>query len=108
MFSLTKKGQGWTLDFFASAIVISFLLLVAILSWNFLVIRWNNIQQYNELQTAAVFASESLVASGGVPTSWENVAQGNEQSIISLGLVDERNALNNRKLDRMRNLSQTN
>jgi hypothetical protein len=95
----------WTLDSLSTTITLMFLLLVVIFTWNFIVIRWNNAEHYSELYATAVFLGERIVNSPGVPESWENLPNGNESGIVSLGLVDERNVLNNAKLARLSNLS---
>ena len=101
----TSKGQSWTMDYISSASVVSFILILALLSWNFMAVRWSNIDNYNKLYATAIFASENLVNSRGYPPGWENAK---ESDIISIGLADESNVLNDRKLERMDNISRSN
>lgn len=95
----SKKGQIWSTDFTAGVLVLAFILLFFILIWNGLAVRWNNANEYRQMQTDAVFASEALMTTSGEPNSWEMMENINESSAI--GLVNGRNELSNEKITKL-------
>ena len=97
------KAQIITLDFLIFSMILMVILFMFISKWNFLGIRWNNINDYNMQYNIALFASEMLVTSPDNPASWENLQNITEN--ISFGLVNERNVVNEQKLNRLINLS---
>ena len=55
--------------------------------------------------SAAQFASESLFTTAGEPTGWEKITTLNETNVISFGLVQTRNDLDNNKLAKLAQLN---
>ncbi len=100
---LTKKAQVFTIDFVLASFILMIILFAFLYIWNFLGVRWNNINEYNKQYTIGLFAADALVTSAGNPPSWENLATINQNT--SFGLVNERNIINQQKLDRLRNIS---
>lgn len=96
------------MDFLSASIILVFILLVFILVWNGLVIRWNNGQEYRQMYTNAMFAAEVLLTTPGKPESWENLEAINGSTIHSLGLVNGRNEINNKKIETFVELNATN
>lgn len=76
-----------------------FILLLYMMMWNNIAIRWNLASKQTVMETSAFFASESLLATPGEPESWEMLGGTNNASAI--GLVNGRNELNRMKLDRL-------
>jgi len=100
---LTKKAQVFTIDFVLASFILMIIILTFLYLWNFLGVRWNNINEYNKQYAIGLFATESLVTNAGNPPSWENLETINQNT--SFGLVNERNIINQQKLDRLRNVS---
>ncbi len=89
----SSKGQLWSLDFTAGVVILMFIFLVFSLLWTSLAIRWNSANGYRQMQTDALFASDSLMTTSGVPASWEmlpSIAGGN---ISAIGLVGDRDVI---------------
>ncbi len=95
----TAKAQIWTFDFLFASGVLVFLLLIFIISWNDLSIRWNSSEKYRELKIAALYAANSLLTTLGDPPSWEYLNLTTEiDKLHAIGLVNSRNMLDNEKL----------
>lgn len=77
-----------------------FILLIFLISWNDLSMKWNSSERYRELKTSALYAADSLLTTQGDPKSWEilNLTNSIDQ-IKSIGVVNKRGELNNAKLD---------
>lgn len=99
----SKRGQIWTTDFTAGVAVLVFILLFFTLLWNTLAIRWNAANEYRQMETDALLASDSLMTTSGEPKSWETLPQiGN---ISALGLVNGRDELNTAKIEKLVSLN---
>lgn len=86
----------WTMDLTSAVTLLSFMFLIFIISWNMMVLRWEGAESYRKMQTAALFASEALVATPGEPQSWENLQDiGN---ISALGFANGHNELSDAKI----------
>ena len=96
----SKKGQTWSVDFTLAVVIVSFILLLSILLWNNLALRWNAADDYRQMQTNAMFAAEALMTTPGEPKSWEMLPQ-IDGSITAIGLVDGRNELNSLKIEKL-------
>lgn len=83
----------------------SFLMLLFILEWNYLSLRWNTTSEYREMFSAAIFASEALFTTPGDPAGWERLGTINESEVQTFGLVGKRNVLDNNKLARLSELN---
>lgn len=83
----------------------SFLILLFILEWNYLSLRWNTSSEYRQMFGGALYASEALFATQGNPTGWERIALITESNLDSLGLVNTRNKLDNQKLAKLSQLN---
>lgn len=96
----SKRGQIWTTDLTSGAVILATVLLLFILSWNDLAVRWNSSNQYRQMLTDAIMASEALMTSPGEPGSWEMLPDISNASAI--GLVNGRNELSDMKLARLK------
>jgi hypothetical protein len=76
----------------------SLLILLFVLEWNYLSLRWNTSSDYREMLGGAIYASEALFATPGNPEGWERLSTVDEESVVSFGLVRSRNELDNQKL----------
>jgi len=92
------RGQMWVFDFSVGFLVICFVLVMYILAWNELVLRWSINNEHNIMKTSAYFAAESLLTTPGEPESWETMGY-IDGNISAIGLVNGRNELNTLKLD---------
>lgn len=95
----SRKGQIWSIDFSAGILLLAFILLIFILVWNNLAIRWNSASAYRQMETGAIFASEALISTGGEPVGWEML--GNISEAGALGLASGRNELSTPKIERL-------
>jgi hypothetical protein len=95
----SKKGQIWSTDFITGAVMLTIILLLFMLSWNNLAVRWNTSNDYRQMQTDAIFASEALMTTPGYPYSWEMMD--NISTINTIGLVNGRNELNTLKVHKL-------
>ena len=97
----TKKGQIWSLDLISGITLMSIMVLLFVLEWNYLALRWNTSSSYREILGKAIFASDGLFTTPGDPPGWERIANVTENNVNAIGLADSRNALDNEKLDKM-------
>ncbi|MFH1521025.1 MAG: hypothetical protein ABID61_05250 [Candidatus Micrarchaeota archaeon] len=95
----TRRGQIWTADFTTGLVALLFILLLYMMMWNTIAIRWNLASKQTSMESSAFFASESLLATPGEPESWEMLE--NISDVSAFGLVNGRNELNIMKLDRL-------
>jgi len=102
------KGQIWSLDLLAGLVMISLLIMLFILEWNYIAIRWDSSESYRELLGAGLFSADALFTTPGEPPGWERMANITTANISALGLVNGRNELVNAKLDALYSLNQTN
>ncbi len=102
------KGQVWSLDFFAVSVTMALLLMLFILTWNFLAIRWSNIQLYDELWSVSLTATDALVTTPGQPANWEDIQTLNDSNVVTFGLANSRNVIDNNKISRFANFTQSN
>jgi hypothetical protein len=97
----SRKGQVWTIDFTSGAVMLTVVLLLFLLTWNSLALRWNSSNDYRQMQTDALLAAEALVATGGDPPGWEMLPAIDEDSLHAMGLADSRNVLSIAKVERL-------
>jgi len=95
-----RKGQTWTMDFMMGLVALTFILALYMLMWNSMVQRWNSTSRYIGMETSALMASESLLATPGEPESWE-MLQHIDGNVSAIGLVNGRNELNRMKLEKL-------
>ena len=88
------------MDFMTGLLALSFILMIYLLVWNSIVLRWDEASAQNSMASSAFLASESLLATPGEPTSWEMLPNmtGN---VTAIGLVNSRNELNPLKLSQL-------
>ena len=96
----TKKGQIWSLDFTASVVLLTFILLFSLLMWNSLAVRWKTSEGYRQMQTDALFASDALMTTSGRPYSWEMRSQ-IDNNVSMIGLARTRNELSRMKIEKL-------
>lgn len=101
-------GQIWSMDFFSVSTIIVLLLVLFIFSWNFMALRWNNIQSYDEMWITGVAAADALTVSAGQPYGWEDLEILNDSTIEAFGLANSRNILDENKLSSFSNVSASN
>ena len=90
----------WTIDFVTGVIVLSFILMLYLLMWNTIALRWNLISKHTSMETSAFFAAESLLTTPGEPESWE-MRSHIDGNVSAIGLVNGRNELSRAKLDKL-------
>ena len=100
-----RKGQIWSLDFISGITLMSLLIMLFILEWNYLSLRWNTSATYREMLTGALYASEALFTTSGDPAGWEKLPAPDDSNIVSFGLVNGRNELSNLKIARLMDLN---
>lgn len=83
----------------------SLLIMLFILEWNYLSLRWNTSATYREMLGGAIYASEALFTTPGDPVGWEKASTLDNDNIVSFGLVDTRNSLNNLKIMKLMDLN---
>lgn len=81
--------------------IMSILVLVFVLEWNTLALRWNGSATYSELLGKALFASDALFTTPGDPPGWERTANLSANNTHSIGLADTRNSLDEEKLEKL-------
>ncbi len=90
----------WSIDFIIGVMVLSFILMLYLIMWNSITIRWNTISKQTSMDSNAFFASESLLATPGEPESWEMLPH-IDGNVSAIGLVNGRNELSRMKLDKL-------
>ena len=89
-------------------VMVSLLIMLFIIEWNYIALRWDTSESYRELLGAGLFSADSLFTTPGDPPGWERMANITSDNISSLGLVNGRNEIVNAKLDALYILNQTN
>ena len=87
-----KKGQIWSLDFVTSVTVFLMVLIPLLFIWNYVNIQ--NEQQifFDDVETSALFISDSLIRTKGNPEGW------NTANVVQIGLAAKENTLNTTKV----------
>lgn len=93
-----SKGQIWSVDFVAATLTFIFMLLIFAIAWKSLDMRWSHSTEYRQMQTDALFAAESLVATPGEPIGWE---AGDINAARAIGLASSRSVIDPKKLSRL-------
>jgi hypothetical protein len=93
------KGQIWSVDLIAGLVAFLFIMLVFILVWNSIAIRWKQINDYRQMQADALIASETLMTTSGEPKGWEMMGQ--IDNAWAIGIVDARGQINPMKVERL-------
>ncbi len=102
---MNRKGQIWSIDVTSAMVMVAVILLFSMFIWNDLAIRWNSTSDYRRMQTDALFATESLMTTPGIPEGWGMLPEGN-WNVSAIGLVDSRNELNNLKIRKLEGMDQ--
>ena len=102
-----QKGQIWSMDLISASVLLIFIILLIMLAWNTLIIRWNIANEYRQMNSVALIASEVLLSGPGNPPSWEVFSGLNESNLKSMGIVYGRNVLNPQKLGKLISLNNT-
>ncbi len=102
------KGQVWSLDFFAVSVTLTLILMLFIVTWNFMAVRWSNIQSYNELWSASLSATDALVITPGQPANWDDIQTLNDSNVVTFGLANSRNVIDNNKISKFVSFTQSN
>lgn len=103
-----SKGQVLSIDLLIATAIFLFILNTSVLIWNSELSRKNDMEARKWMEESARTTSNQLVTSQGDPSDWQNLQELNESSLHSLGLVDSRNMLNQKKVDKLSLLSNTN
>ncbi|MBI5223286.1 hypothetical protein HY990_02595 [Candidatus Micrarchaeota archaeon] len=98
--SARLKGQIWAVDFLSGFLAMCFILLIYLLLWNSIPLRWALVSAHDSMESSAYFASESLLATSGEPESWEMLPN-IDGNVSAIGLVNGRNELSRIKLDKL-------
>ena len=96
----SMRGQIWATDFTAGIAVLTFILMLFMLMWNGMAMRWNAGSRHMAMEESAFMASEALMATSGEPKSWEMLPH-IDGNVSALGLVNGRNELNGMKLAKL-------
>jgi hypothetical protein len=88
------------MDFTNGLLALSFILVLYIVMWNTIALRWNAASAQTGMESSAFLASESLLATRGVPESWEMLPH-IDANVSAIGLVNGRNELSRMKLDKL-------
>jgi len=95
-----SKGQILTFDFTVGVFVLAFIMLLYILLWNNIALRWNLVNEHTRMETSAFFAAESILATPGEPESWEMLSH-IDGNVSAIGLANGRNELNRMKIEKL-------
>jgi hypothetical protein len=96
---MMMKAQMWSLDLAASLIIFFSAVIALVFAWNYMSAAIVQNQETDELQLKALTVSDSLIRTPGIPQDW------NESNVISIGLADDDNLLNETKVQRFVNMS---
>jgi hypothetical protein len=77
-----------------------FILMLYVMMWDNITLRWNLAGQHTMMESSAFFASESLLATPGEPEGWEMLPH-IDGNVSAIGLVNGRNELNRMKLEKL-------
>ena len=100
----TRRGQGWSIDLLIFMMFVSILVLTFITVWNNIAIRWNADRMFDENWEYAITAADILLTNSGDPLEWQK-ANVTDQTIISIGLIGGRNEIDNEKLEKLRQIT---
>lgn len=90
----------WAMDFMAGLIALTFMIMIYMLVWNSIVLRWDEASARTSMESSAFLASESLLATPGEPYSWETLPH-IDGNVSAIGLVNGRNELDPMKLAKL-------
>jgi hypothetical protein len=79
---------------------LTFMLALYILMWDSIAQRWNAAGRHTDMESAAYFAAESLMATHGEPEGWEMLGH-IDGNVSAIGLANGRNELNRMKLEKL-------
>jgi hypothetical protein len=88
------------MDFIMGLVALMFILMLYVMMWDNITLRWNLAGQHTRMESSAFFASESLLATPGEPESWEMLPH-IDGNVSAIGLVNGRNELNRMKLEKL-------
>ncbi|MDD5171973.1 MAG: hypothetical protein PHF60_02960 [Candidatus ainarchaeum sp.] len=88
------------MDFTLGLTALVFIMMLYVLMWDTIAMRWNSAGQHTQMEASAFFASESLLATPGEPESWEMLPH-IDTNVSAIGLVNGRNELNRMKLEKL-------
>jgi hypothetical protein len=101
----SRRGQIWSFDLVSGITLMSILMLIFVLEWNSLALRWNVSAAYREMLGRAMFASDALFTTPGDPVGWERTANLTADAPHALGLAYTRNSLDGLKLARLMDMN---
>ncbi len=94
------RGQMWSIDFIIGIMVLSFILMLYLIMWNTITIRWSTISKATSMDSSAFFAAESVMVTPGEPESWEMLPH-IDGNVSAIGLANGRNELSRMKLEKL-------
>lgn len=100
MRSNCMRGQAWSMDLVIGLAALAFIIMIFMLTWDNLSMRWGSAAEHTRMEASAFFAAESLVATPGEPESWEMLPQIDEK-VSAIGLANGRNELNRMKIEKL-------
>lgn len=86
------KGQIWSADFVASAVIFFTVLFLVIFVWNYSNVQSAESLELKQIQTTAIETSDSMIRTGGLPDNWDS------SNVRVIGLADDENILNKAKV----------
>jgi len=96
----SMRGQAWSMDLIIGLTALAFIIMIFMLTWDNLSLRWGSAAEHTRMEASAFFAAESLVATPGEPESWEMLPH-MDGNVSAIGLANGRNELNRLKIEKM-------
>jgi hypothetical protein len=94
------RGQVWSMDLTIGLLALAFIIMLFMLTWDNLLMRWGSASEHTQMEASAFFAAESLLATPGEPESWEMLPHIDED-VSAIGLANGRNELNRMKIEKL-------
>ena len=96
----SMRGQVWSMDLTIGLLALAFIIMLFMLTWDNLSMRWGSASEHTQMEASAFFAAESLLSTPGEPESWEMLPHIDE-GVRAIGLANGRNELNRMKIEKL-------
>ncbi len=95
-----RRGQIWSMDLTIGLVALAFIIMLFMLTWDNLSMRWGSASEHTRMEASAFFAAESLAATPGEPESWEMLPH-IDGNVSAIGLANGRDELNRMKIEKL-------
>ncbi len=106
-FTNCRKGQVWSFDLLVSASVLFLIIILYVVVWQYVQFTSESSIEGSSLLGDNLRVTDALLVQPGDPSNWAELAVINASTVHSIGIVGERNVIDERKVKRMAELNST-